>query len=110
MQYLLTAGLYPATSMVMTLHFVNRYGNSLRGAEYIPSRGAGCISPQGTFWFFEAVTILGGSWVWLSIPVTAGRPPETMDRLFALPWYNVGMRRRKSRPGLETGGGGCRRR
>lgn len=50
----------------------------------------GGISPQGTFWFFAAVTILGGFWVWFAMPETAGRSLESMDRLFSLPWYKIG--------------------
>ena len=46
---------------------------------------------MGTFWFFAAVTIVGGVWVWFSVPETSGRSLESMDRLFALPWYKIGL-------------------
>ena len=50
------------------------------------------ISPLGTFWLFFAVTALGGVWVWFTVPETAGRSLETMDRLFdELPWYKIGL-------------------
>ena len=46
---------------------------------------------MGTFWSFAAITILGGLWVWLSVPETAGRTLESMDQLFELPWYRIGL-------------------
>jgi hypothetical protein len=30
-------------------------------------------------------------WVWFTIPETAGRDLESMDRLFSLPWYKIGV-------------------
>lgn len=50
----------------------------------------GGISPQGTFWCFAAITVVGGLWVWFFVPETGGRSLESMDRLFALPWYKIG--------------------
>ncbi|OTB03840.1 hypothetical protein M426DRAFT_12135 [Hypoxylon sp. CI-4A] len=97
MQYLLTAELFPlriralSTSMVMTLHFANQYGNSRAVPNMLLPSGHGGISPMGTFWFFAAVTILGGLWVWFFVPETAGRSLESMDRLFELPWYRIGL-------------------
>ncbi|KAI9929505.1 hypothetical protein ASPWEDRAFT_109881 [Aspergillus wentii DTO 134E9] len=97
MQYLLTAELFPlriralCTSLAMTLHFVNQYGNSRAVPNMLLGTHAGGITPQGTFWFFAAVTILGGIWVWFSVPETAGRSLESMDRLFELPWYRIGL-------------------
>lgn len=97
MQYLLTAELFPlriralATSMAMTLHFVNQYGNSRAVPNMLLSVSEGGISPLGTFWFFAAVTIIGGIWVLFTIPETAGRSLESMDRLFELPWYRIGL-------------------
>jgi hypothetical protein len=51
----------------------------------------GGLSPAGTFWFFSAVTIIGGLWVWVTIPETSGRRLESMDELFSLPWYKIGL-------------------
>ncbi|PKY02374.1 putative MFS quinate transporter [Aspergillus campestris IBT 28561] len=96
MQYLLTAELFPlriralATSLAMTLHFVNQYGNSRAVPNMLLAPEAGGISPKGTFWFFAIVTFIGGVWVWFSVPETAGRSLETIDRLFELPWYQIG--------------------
>ncbi|KAJ6088188.1 Major facilitator superfamily domain general substrate transporter [Penicillium sp. IBT 16267x] len=96
MQYLLTAELFPlriralATSMAMTLHFANQYGNARAVPNMLLSTNNGGITPKGTFWLFSAVTLLGGIWVWFSVPETAGRSLESMDRLFALPWYRIG--------------------
>ncbi|KAJ5301277.1 hypothetical protein PENANT_c023G11823 [Penicillium antarcticum] len=96
MQYLLTAELFPlriralCTSMAMTLHFANQYGNARAVPNMLLPVAKGGIDPKGTFWCFAAITILGGIWVWFSIPETAGRSLESMDRLFALPWYKIG--------------------
>lgn len=97
MQYLLTAELFPlriralATSFAMTVHFANQYGNARAVPNMLLPVSDGGISPKGTFWFFSAVTVLGGIWVWFSIPETAGRTLESMDRLFELPWYKIGL-------------------
>jgi hypothetical protein len=96
MQYLLTAELFPlrirafCTSLAMEFHFVNQYGNARAVPNLLLPVSDGGISPQGTFWAFAAVTVLGGVWVWFSVPETAGRSLESMDRLFSLPWYKVG--------------------
>ncbi|KAL2812721.1 general substrate transporter [Aspergillus granulosus] len=97
MQYLLTAELFPlriralATSTAMTLHFANQYGNARAVPNMLLPTADGGIDPKGTFWCFAAVTILGGLWVWFSIPETAGRSLESMDALFQLPWYKIGL-------------------
>ncbi|CAG7945556.1 unnamed protein product [Penicillium nalgiovense] len=97
MQYLLTAELFPlriralCTSMAMTLHFANQYGNARAVPNMLLPVATGGIDPKGTFWCFAAITIIGGVWVWVSIPETAGRSLESMDRLFALPWYKIGL-------------------
>ncbi|CAI0651058.1 unnamed protein product, partial [Colletotrichum noveboracense] len=97
MQYLLTAELFPlrvralATSWAMTLHFANQYGNSRAVPNMLLSTDHGGISPMGTFWSFAAITIIGGAWVWFFVPETAGRSLESMDRLFELPWYRIGL-------------------
>ncbi|PFH60232.1 hypothetical protein XA68_11259 [Ophiocordyceps unilateralis] len=98
MQYLLTAELFPlriralATSWAMTLHFANQYGNSRAVPVMLLPVSKGGISPSGTFWCFAAVTLLGAFWVWFSVPETGGRSLESMDRLFELPWYEIGLR------------------
>lgn len=97
MQYLLTAELFPlriralATSWAMTLHFANQYGNSRAVPNMLLPSANGGITPKGTFWCFAAVTIVGGVWVWFSVPETSGRSLESMDRLFDLPWYKIGL-------------------
>ncbi|KAJ5835349.1 Major facilitator superfamily domain general substrate transporter [Penicillium robsamsonii] len=96
MQYLLTAELFPlriralCTSLAMTLHFANQYGNARAVPNMLLPVAKGGIDPKGTFWCFAAITIIGGAWVWFSIPETSGRSLESMDRLFALPWYKIG--------------------
>lgn len=96
MQYLLTAELFPlriralATSISMTLHFVNQYGNTRAVPNMLLGTSQGGMSPLGTFWFFSAVTLLGILWAWFFVPETAGRSLESMNRLFELPWYQIG--------------------
>ncbi|TPX18717.1 uncharacterized protein E0L32_002574 [Thyridium curvatum] len=96
MQYLLTAELFPlriralSTSLAMCFHFANQYGNTRAVPNMLLPASDGGLSPKGTFWCFAAVTILGGFWVWFFVPETAGRSLESMDRLFALPWYRIG--------------------
>ncbi|OLN96214.1 putative quinate permease 3 [Colletotrichum chlorophyti] len=97
MQYLLTAELFPlrvralATSWAMTLHFASQYGNSRAVPNMLQSTKQGGINPMGTFWSFAAITLIGGLWVWTFVPETAGRSLESMDRLFELPWYRIGL-------------------
>jgi hypothetical protein len=97
MQYLLTAELFPlriravCTSLVMCFHFANQYGNSRAVPNMLLPKAQGGIDPKGTFWFFAVVTVVGGIWVWLTVPETAGRSLESMDRLFALPWWKIGV-------------------
>ncbi|RMD44721.1 hypothetical protein DV735_g296, partial [Chaetothyriales sp. CBS 134920] len=97
MQYLLTAELFPLrirainTGIVMAAHFANQYGNSRAVPNMLLPVSKGGMDPKGTFWFFAAMTVLGGLWVLVTIPETAGRNLESMDRLFALPWYKIGL-------------------
>ncbi|RYP92646.1 hypothetical protein DL770_001228 [Monosporascus sp. CRB-9-2] len=96
MQYLLTSELFPlriralATSIAMTLHFANQYGNSRAVPNMLLAVSDGGISAQGTFWCFAAITVVGGLWVWFFVPETGGRDLESMNRLFELPWYKIG--------------------
>ncbi|KAH8882153.1 putative MFS quinate transporter [Thozetella sp. PMI_491] len=97
MQYLLTAELFPlriralSTSLAMMFHFANQYGNSRAVPVMLLPTEQGGITPKGTFWCFAVVTLLGALWVWVSVPETAGRSLENMDRLFSLPWYKIGL-------------------
>lgn len=96
MQYLLNAEIYPlriraiSSSMVMCFHFVNQYGNSRAVPNMLLPTSKGGLGPQGTFWLFTVITLLGGAWAWFFIPETAGRSLESMDRLFTLKWYQIG--------------------
>lgn len=101
LQYLLVAELFPlriravCTSIVMSAHFANQYGNSRAVPNMLLPTSKGGLSPAGTFWLFGAITALGGVWVWLTIPETAGLALEDMDRLFDLPWYKIGLHGRE---------------
>lgn len=108
MQYLLTAELFPlriralATSLSMTAHFANQYGNSRALPNMLLSTAQGGITPKGTFWCFAVVTMLGGLWVYFFVPETAGRSLESMDRLFELSWYKIGLRGNKDADALDV--------
>lgn len=97
MQYVLTAELFPlriraaCASIVMCIHFVNQYGNARALPNMLLAPADGGIGPTGTFWTFAAITVGGGLWVLLALPETAGRSLESMDRLFQLPWYKIGL-------------------
>lgn len=53
------------------------------------------LTPSGTFYFFGVISIIGAVWVWLCIPEAAGRSLESVDKLFDLPWYKIGLHGRK---------------
>ncbi|KJZ79699.1 hypothetical protein HIM_01168 [Hirsutella minnesotensis 3608] len=100
MQYLLTAELFPlniralATSFLMTLHFFAQWGSARSVPNMLLSVQEGGITPGGTFFCFAAITILAWIWTLFSIPETAGISLEDMDRLFELPWYQIGLKGR----------------
>lgn len=108
LQYLLVAELFPlriravCTSIIMSAHFANQYGNSRAVPNMLLPTNKGGLSPAGTFWLFGAITIIGGIWVWLTIPETAGLALEEMDGLFDLPWYKIGLSGRKYADMQET--------
>lgn len=97
MQYLLTAELFglriraTCTSIIMCVHFANQYGNVRAVPNMLLPSSQGGIGPSGTFWTFAAITVLGGIWVLVSLPETAGRTLESMHRLFELPWWKIGL-------------------
>jgi hypothetical protein len=96
-KYLIGAEIFPlrvralGTSMIMCFHFVNQYGNSKAVPLMLLSKAPG-LKPQGTFWFFTVVTLLGLAYVWFFVPETAGKSLEGMDELFSLPWHIVGRK------------------
>lgn len=97
MSYILTAELFPlqirafATSIAMMLHFLCQYGSTRATPNMLLATSEGGINPNGTFWCYGAILIVGGIWVVISVPETAGRSLESMDRLFELPWYKIGI-------------------
>lgn len=97
MQYLLNAEIYPlriraaSSSLVMCWHFLMQYSNSRAVPEMLLSPSKGGMSPAGTFWTFAIVTMIGLGWAWLSIPETAGLSLESMDALFKLRWWQIGL-------------------
>jgi len=97
MQYLIGAEIFPlrvrslGQSLIMCFHFANQYGNSKAVPLMLLTTFPG-LKPQGTFWFFSAVTLLGLVFVWFFLPETAGRSLEGMDELFSLPWTIIGRK------------------
>lgn len=97
MSYVLTAELFPlrvrafGSSFAMTLHFLCQYGGTRATPNMLLPKSQGGINPNNTFWCYAAVLIGGGIWVIVSVPETAGRSLESMDRLFDLPWYKIGL-------------------
>ena len=96
-QYLIGAEIFPlrvrslGVSMIMCFHFVNQYGNT-KAVPRMLIAGSPGLSPNGTFWFFSAVTLLGLGFVWFFLPETAGKSLEGMDELFNLPWNVIGRK------------------
>ncbi|KAE8155015.1 general substrate transporter [Aspergillus avenaceus] len=83
-QYLINAEIFPlsvravGSSLLMCFHFANRYGLS----KAVPSMLLeNSLRPEGTFWFFAAVTLLGLLWVILRLPETANKTLEEANAL-----------------------------
>ncbi|KAJ6133219.1 hypothetical protein N7471_008434 [Penicillium samsonianum] len=98
-QYLLSSELFPlrirgiCSSITMAMHFICQYAvNRVLPEMLLEDTGLG---PHGTFYFFGVVSVLGGFWVWLFVPEAAGRSLETIDKMFDLPWYKIGLHGRK---------------
>ncbi|CAG7960704.1 unnamed protein product [Penicillium nalgiovense] len=98
-QYLLSSELFPlrirgiCSSITMAMHFICQYAvNRVLPEMLLEDTGLG---PHGTFYFFGVISILGGVWVWLFVPEAAGRSLETIDKMFDLPWYKIGLYGRK---------------
>ena len=103
-QYLVNAEIFPlrirslGVSIAMVVHFANQYGNSKAVPEMLVSR----LKPQGTFFFFAAVTALGFIWQWFLLPETTGKSLESMDAMFQLPWYVIGRKGAALTKGVGT--------
>ncbi|KAJ5156901.1 MFS quinate transporter [Penicillium canariense] len=104
-QYLIGAEIFPlrvralGTSIIMCFHFINQYGNSKAVPLMLLTQSPG-LKPQGTFWFFAAVTLLGLVYVWFFVPETAGKSLEAMDEMFGLPWHVIGRKGAKLTEGM----------
>ncbi|KAJ5163106.1 Major facilitator superfamily domain general substrate transporter [Penicillium coprophilum] len=98
-QYLLSSELFPlrirgiCSSITMAMHFICQYAVNRSLPEMLLEHGG--LGPHGTFYFFGVISILGGFWVWLFVPEAAGRSLETIDKMFDLPWYKIGLHGRK---------------
>jgi hypothetical protein len=94
-QYLLSSELFPlriravCSSITMAMHFIGQYTTN-KATPVMLLYGEG-LSPSGTFYFFAAISVIGAVWVWLCIPEASGRSLESVDRLFDLPWYKIGL-------------------
>ena len=74
----------------MAMHFVGQYTTNKALPVMLLGDGEG-LTPSGTFYFFAAISVIGAVWVWLCIPEAAGRSLESVDKLFDLPWYKIGL-------------------
>ncbi|OJJ52556.1 hypothetical protein ASPSYDRAFT_164459 [Aspergillus sydowii CBS 593.65] len=98
-QYLLSSELFPlrirgiCSSLTMAMHFICQYAVNRALPEMLLVDGG--LGPHGTFYFFGVVSIAGAIWVWLFVPEAAGRSLETIDKMFSLPWYKIGLYGRK---------------
>ncbi|CAG9941891.1 unnamed protein product [Clonostachys rosea f. rosea IK726] len=98
-QYLLSSELFPlriravCSSITMAMHFICQYGVN-RVLPNMLLEGTG-LGPQGIFYFFGIFCLVGGFWVWLCVPEAAGRSLESIDQLFDLPWYKIGLHGKK---------------
>lgn len=96
-QYLLSSELFPlriraaCSSITMAMHFVGQYTTNKALPHMLLPTTDGGLSPAGTFFFFGAISIIGAVWVWLCVPEAAGRSLESIDRLFDMPWYKIGL-------------------
>ncbi|ESW98164.1 hypothetical protein KL918_004092 [Ogataea parapolymorpha] len=92
-QYLFNSEVLPlrvrslGTAVVMAFHFANQYGNS----KAVPSMLL-ALTNYGAFYFFAGVCLLGLVFGWFLLPEVTGRSLESMEELFALPWYLIGRR------------------
>lgn len=99
-QYLLSSELFPlriraiCSSITMAMHFICQYAVNRALPNMLLDGGRG-LGPYGTFYFFGVVSVLGGFWVWLFVPEAAGRSLESIDKLFDLPWYKIGLHGKK---------------
>ncbi|KAJ5680778.1 hypothetical protein N7536_011917 [Penicillium majusculum] len=98
-QYLLSSELFPlrirgiCSSITMAMHFICQYAVNRALPEMLLKDGG--LGAHGTFYFFGVISVLGGFWVWLFVPEAAGRSLETIDKMFDLPWYRIGLFGRK---------------
>lgn len=49
------------------------------------------MTKGGTMMFFSCVTAIGLAWVWFFLPETSGKSLESLDAIFDLPWYLIGI-------------------
>ncbi|KAL1590801.1 hypothetical protein WHR41_00285 [Cladosporium halotolerans] len=98
-QYLLSSELFPlriravCSSITMGMHFIGQYTTNKALPNMLLIEDG--LTPSGTFYFFGVISIIGAVWVWLCIPEAAGRSLESVDKLFDLPWYKIGLHGRK---------------
>ncbi|KAK8092554.1 Major facilitator superfamily domain- general substrate transporter [Apiospora kogelbergensis] len=90
-QYLVNADIWPlrlralGASLVMCIHFINQFGNT----KAVPLMLL-AMTPFGFFLFCSVICLMGLGWVWFFVPEMAGRSLESMDEIFALPWWQIG--------------------
>lgn len=94
-QYLLSSELFPlriraiCSSITMAMHFICQYATNRALPNMLLEEHG--LTGHGTFYFFGVMSIIGGVWVWICVPEAAGRSLESIDKLFDLPWYKIGL-------------------
>jgi len=77
----------------MAMHFIGQYTTN-KALPVMLLYGGG-LTPQGTFYFFTALSVTGAFFVYFLVPEAAGMSLEAIDQLFTLPWYKIGIHGRK---------------
>lgn len=58
------------------------------------------MTTGGTMFFFVGITAIGLVWVYFFLPELANKSLESVDAVFALPWYQIGRRGKELTQGL----------
>lgn len=54
----------------------------------------------GTLLFYACITFIGLIWAWFFLPELANKSLESVDAVFALPWYQIGRKGKELTQGM----------
>ena len=92
-QYIVGAEIFPlkyrslAQSIVMVVHFANQFGNSKAIPHMLIT-----MHNYGTFYFMFGVNLVALIWAIFCVPEVKGKSLESIEDVFKLPWYAVGLK------------------